>query len=171
MSQLVVDICKLNQVLLNLNERSKEIFTNSSRRFRVVAQLLDIQPYDDEENEGFLCKLIVGNLPDFHAQILDDVAHFTQVKNVRLELYVSESLYRSTFDINCSNRTPELYDAVDLTVAIWNNGFINIKCEVIDIEILNLEEVNQLREFIASPMGQEFLQLSNSTGDYSQPNT
>ncbi|CCD23901.1 uncharacterized protein NDAI_0C02410 [Naumovozyma dairenensis CBS 421] len=157
MSRLVVEISQLNENLDVINKETNPVNISRVTKIRCIVQLLEIEPCQDEIGNNNICKLIVTNLPDFQ----------TTSERTRAHIYVNERLFASTFIKKASNRSnaskriPQSGDALDLLVGIWNNGRGTNIFEAITIELLRLEEVTALRNFLPDPIGADFLKLSN----------
>ncbi|CAI4046027.1 hypothetical protein N7582_003710 [Saccharomyces uvarum] len=159
MSQLVVNLKYLKNLAekydvtngIDDGDEKRLNRIHSSKRFRVVVQLVDFLfcDHDKERTDGFFCKMVVRNL------------HCPGIINgeEEMSLYMSERLFSVHKD------DPMLINGqiLDIRIGVWYGTYQSPPIfETIDFKILSQSDVCEFCEFIRSPMGETFLNISNS---------
>ncbi|QHS74756.1 Ten1p [Saccharomyces paradoxus] len=160
MSQLVVDLkCLKNKIAANydvnynVDDGSGDKLNNihPSKRFRTVVRLVDFLfcGSNKELIEGFFCQMVVRNL------------HCLNLTNgeEEMSLYMSEKLFSAhKDDLMLING-----QVLDVRIGVWYGIYQSLPIfEVIDFKILSKNDVRHFCEFVRSPLGEEFLNISNS---------
>ena len=99
--------------------------------------------------EGFFCKMVVRNL------------HCLNITNGEEEMcfYMSEGLFSAHKDdiMLISGQV------LDVRIGLWYGMYQSLPIfEIIDFKILSKNDVRDFCEFVRSPIGEKFLDMSNS---------
>ncbi|CCF57630.1 hypothetical protein KAFR_0C06340 [Kazachstania africana CBS 2517] len=134
MSRLVIDISELDVIRGN----------TAPIRCRVIAQYIDIELIN---NSDYFAKMIIKNIADFEKD--NDVRH---------AIFMGEDVYSVAF---LKDEKLQKGDALDLYIALWNNDITDASFwELLDVHKTTVNEIHALRDFIRTPEGINFLQLS-----------
>ncbi|EHN01300.1 Ten1p [Saccharomyces cerevisiae x Saccharomyces kudriavzevii VIN7] len=158
MSQLVVDLkCLKNKiarkydVIHKINDGNEELDgIHPSERFRIVVRFVDFLfcESDEERTDGLFCKVVVRNL------------RCLSVENSEEEmcLYMCERLFST------HKNDFILIDGqvLDIRVGAWYGAYQSPPVfEIISFKILSESDVCDFFEFVRSPIGEKFLNISN----------
>ncbi|EJS42756.1 ten1p [Saccharomyces arboricola H-6] len=160
MSQLIVDLKCLKDkaarkcdVVNNIGDGNTKKLDriHSSERFRIVARLVDFLFCESgkRRTEGFFCKMVVRNL------------HCLDITNGEegMCLYMSERL----FSVHKDDPMLVSGQVLDIRIGVWYGVHQSPPLfEIIDFKILSKGDVCTYCEFIRSPLGESFLNISNS---------
>lgn len=124
------------RVICNVNEL-RRIPLSVSSRFRLLGKLLEIYELKDSY---FVCKLMIGNLPDLS----------NESATVAIEAIVSSDVY---------SRIPlPLQDGHGIDVYLGVVTFKETrKLEILDIRLLSLNDIKSLRKFIGTEEGRKLM--------------
>ena len=148
MSQLVLDLkCLKDKIATNYDIHNNVYGGNGmepniihpSKRFRIVVRLVDF----------LFCKMIVRNL---HCLNSTNGAE-------EMRLYMSERLFSAhKDDLRLING-----QVLDVRIGVWYGIHQSPPIfEIIDFKILSRNDVRDFCEFVKSPLGEKFLNISNS---------
>ncbi|QID86612.1 Telomeric pathways with STn1 [Saccharomyces pastorianus] len=159
MSQLVVDLKHLKTLAkryeiadgIDDGDEKKHNRIQSSKRFRMVVQLVDFLfcERNKERTDGLFCKMVVRNL------CCSGVINGGE----EMSLYMSERLFSAHKD------DPMLINGqiLDIRIGLWYGTYQSPPIfETINFKILSQSDVCEFCEFIRSPIGETFLNISNS---------
>lgn len=160
MSQLVLDLkCLKDKIATNYDIHNNVYGGNGmepniihpSERFRMVVRLVDFLfcESDEEFIKGFFCQMIVRNL-----HCLDSTNGAEE-----MHLYMSERLFSAhKDDLRLING-----QVLDVRIGVWYGIHQSLPIfEIIDFKILSRNDVRDFCEFVKSPLGEKFLNISNS---------
>lgn len=144
MSQVVLNLGELNDII----DKATAVQGNLVR-VRVIAQFHGLCSTNDHATvDPEYIGLLFNTVPYFHH--LD-----TNGKNFG-KMIIDESLYHSQFLNN--KHAPQYGDVVDLRCCIMDS-----RVEIMDMKLLKLREVTQLKQFLDSSVGQRFLEISKGS--------
>lgn len=155
MSGLVVDLDRLSTV--------DDIFQKTKRdsiSYRVIAQFIDMEySLPETLSSKYFCKVLIQNLPGFKLPQVQDSGVLPDNPLLIKGIYMEENIFKEFFINEATKITLQPGDPIDIQIISWNeyDEEGSIIWEALNLGKISVDDVRDLREFILSPQGQDFM--------------
>lgn len=156
MSKLLLNVNKL----LNPTDDLIQLYNINSIKYRIVVQFLDIITLDDDSIE-----ILVQNLHDFDDLYIQEITEQNFPKGIAMHLKIDSTLYEHYFINAKSKLNIQPGEVLSINIICWKSESERtvdsgeMKWHVVNMSKLNLVEVEDLRNFLLTPLGKQFIEL------------